>query len=65
MIAFVFPYLTYSPTSFALARYPVFPPRPRQTAHTMLDLPVPLGPMITLSLGLMENWNWSYVLKYI
>ena len=55
MIAFVCPYFTYSPTSFARARKFVLPPSPRQMAQTILDLPVPFGPMITFSFGFKEN----------
>lgn len=40
-------YTTLSP----LPRTAVLPARPRQMAHTMLDLPVPLAPTIMFRLG--------------
>jgi hypothetical protein len=36
---------------------------PRQMAHTIVDLPVPFGPMMTFKLGPGENSTESYVLK--
>ena len=38
-------------TSRARPKRPGLPASPRQSAHTMLDLPVPLGPRTTFSPG--------------
>jgi hypothetical protein len=41
------PYLMKSATCCALPNKLSFPPRPIQIAHTIVDFPVPFGPIIT------------------
>lgn len=49
-------------TSLALPSRLVLPLRPRHMAHTTVDLPVPLGPMIMLRWGPGNTSQQSYVL---
>ena len=40
------------------------PANPRQMAHTMLDFPVPLAPIIIFKWGPGDTSQTSYVLNY-
>lgn len=62
IFALVFLYLMKSVGCCALPSQLVLPANPRQIAHTMVDFPVPLGPIITFSCGPHVNSTLSYVL---
>jgi hypothetical protein len=47
ILAFDFPYLIKSVGLWARPNQLVFPAKPRQIAQTIVDLPVPFGPMTT------------------
>lgn len=51
MIACVRPYFTKSDAFSPRPNERGLPPRPKQIAHTMLDLPVPFGPTIKFNPG--------------
>lgn len=57
------PFLTYSPIELDRARIFGSPPSPRTIAETRVDLPVPLGPIITFRYS--DGWKTHslYVLQ--
>lgn len=57
-----FPYLMKSAILLCLPKTLDFPVIPKHIAHTIVDLPVPFGPMITFRFGPGWNSSESYVL---
>jgi len=57
------PCFMYSVAEVARPRMLGFPPRPRQMPQTIVDLPVPLAPITTLSPGPGKSSTLEYVLK--
>ena len=58
-----FPCFMNSENCWARPNQAVFPASPRHIAHTIVDLPVPFGPIITFRWAPVVNSTESYVLK--
>lgn len=65
ILALDLPYLIKSVACWARPNQLVFPASPRQIAHTIVDFPVPFGPMITFRWGPHMNSTLSYVLQCV
>lgn len=62
IVALFLPYLTKSQMFEARPKTAGFPVIPRHIAQTIVDFPVPFGPMITFRFGPGRNSSESYVL---